>query len=58
MQSSNDKLRNSVCTLITPIVIKINKNSLPYILSLVSSLILKVYSYCSRRQRGQAKLMP
>ena len=35
MKSPHEKLRNSVCTLITPIVIKINKSSLPYILSLV-----------------------
>lgn len=35
MRSTNDLLRDSVCTLITPIVIKVNKNSLPLILATV-----------------------
>jgi hypothetical protein len=35
MASPNETLRDSVCTMITPIVIKINKNSLPLILSTV-----------------------
>jgi hypothetical protein len=35
MASPNETLRDSVCTMITPIVIKVNKNSLPLILSTV-----------------------
>eukprot|EP00347_Sterkiella_histriomuscorum_P008658 403344256 len=33
LQSPKENIRDAVCSLITPIVIKINKNSLPYILS-------------------------
>ena len=33
IQSGDEALRQSVCSYITPIVIKINKMSLPYILS-------------------------
>lgn len=37
MRSANETLRDAVCTLITPIVIKINKNSLPLILATLLS---------------------
>ena len=35
LRSPNESLRDSVCTLITPLVIRVNKNSLPLILSMV-----------------------
>jgi hypothetical protein len=41
--SDDEGLRDSVCTLITPIVIKINKNSLPLILSTVRTPALLMY---------------
>lgn len=38
LRSTNEDLRDAVCTLITPIVIKVNKNSLPLILSTLLSV--------------------
>ena len=40
LKSQNEQLRDSICNLITPIVIKINKNSLPFILSSVIHLLI------------------
>jgi hypothetical protein len=56
MASPNETLRDSVCTMITPIVIKVNKNSLPLILStvIVYKWLIFMFSFWTLLQKKRA----